>query len=472
MRITKADVIWNYIGVFLTLGSNFLLLPFIIYFLDENSLGLWYIFLSIGGLVVLFDFGFNPTLARNVAYCWSGSKELSKVDVVFSEKSEPNFVLLNRVIKTSKIIYLLISLIALILLLTIGTFYITQISHEVEGSDHIIAWLIYCIALFLNLYYGYYSTFLRGVGAIKEINIAIILSRILQILISIILLFLNFGIIAVATAYLANGVIFRLISKYFFYKFQGIGETLKSDANKVNNLAIIDTFKLIWHNAWRDGLVSLSNYLSNQATILISSMYLSLSETGMYSISIQLVTAIAAISGALYTSYQPSLQAAYVNHNTKKSKELMSMAMTIYILTFWIGIVGLIAIGIPLISFIQGSTNINIKITIAISVYIFLLRHHSFYASFISNTNKVPYVKSFVISSVVGILVATICISYFNLGIWGLIFAQILVQAVYNNWKWPHSVMRELNTNIYEMFCLSFLRFINLFKDKSRKNVL
>ena len=119
IKTSKSDVIWNYIGVIMSMGSSFLLLPFMMHFVSEDYLGLWYIYLSIGGIVVLFDFGFNPTFARNVAYCWSGAKALNAEGGQYADSSEPNYRLLNKVLNTCKKIYLIIALIALIVLFTI-----------------------------------------------------------------------------------------------------------------------------------------------------------------------------------------------------------------------------------------------------------------------------------------------------------------------------------------------------------------
>lgn len=452
IKVTKKDVIWNYLGIFMSMGSNFLLLPFMIYFLDSNSLGLWYVYLSIGGIVTLFDFGFNPTIARNVAYSWSGAKQLNKTDVTFTENLEPNIGLLKKVILTCKRIYLIISLTALLILLTMGTLYVLRISEELSGNSHIIAWFIYSIAIFLNLYYGYYTTCLRGVGAISKINIANIISRSIQIFISIALLFFGFGLIAVSLAYLANGIIFRIISKRYFYRFENIGQRIKNDNTQISFKDIKETFNLVWYNAWRDGIVSLSTYLSNQASVLVCSMYLTLTETGVYSISIQLITAIASISGALYTAFQPSLQAAYINNNIAKSKILMSTAMTIYHVVYWIGVTGLVTFGIPILLLIRPNIEFNIPILLAIALYMFLLQHHSYYASFISNTNNVPYVKSFIISSFGGIVLTFFFMETTNLGLWGLIFAQIIVQVVYNNWVWPRKVWASLDMHYVDVF--------------------
>jgi O-antigen/teichoic acid export membrane protein len=463
IKITKKDIIWNYLGIFMAMGSNFFILPFMMYFLNGDSLGLWYIFLSIGGIVTLFDFGFNPTIARNVAYSWSGAIQLRKTDVVFSNNQEPNIGLLKKVISTCKKIYLFIAILALIILLTIGTFYILHIAKGISGNNHIIAWIIYSFAVFLNLYYGYYATFLRGVGAISKVNIANIISRSVQIVISIALLYFGFELIAVSLAYLGNGILFRMVSKSSFYKYENIGQRLKNENINVSLNDIKETFNVVWHNAWRDGLVSLSSYLANQASILICSMYLSLTETGVYSISMQLITAIASISGALYNAFQPSLQAAHINKNINKSKTLMSTAMTLYHFVFWISVIVLVIVGIPILSLIKSDVEFNIPILLAIALYIFLLQHHSYYASFISNTNNVPYVRSFILSSFGGTSCAILFIQTTNLGILGLVFAQIFVQGVYNNWTWPNRVWKSLDMQYVDVFKIGIKEIKKLF---------
>jgi O-antigen/teichoic acid export membrane protein len=452
MKVSKSDVIWNYIGTVMSLSSNLLLLPFMIYFLDGESLGLWYVFLSLGAIVILFDFGFNPTIARNVAYCWSGAAKLSKTDAIFVDNQEPNILLLKKVIYTCKRIYLTISLIAICLLLTIGTIYMLHISTGISGYNHIFAWFIFSVAIFLNLYYGYYTTFLRGVGAISQYNIAVVLSRALQIILSIVLLFLGFELVAVALSYLGYGLLFRLISKASFYKYESIGERIKNNHTIIQSFDFKETFALVWYNAWRDGVVSLSGFLSIQASVIICSLFLSLTETGLYAISVQLITAISSISGVLYSTYQPSLQAAYINNNISESKKLMSISMTVYCTLFWCGMLAVIVIGIPILALINSEMTFSIPILLAIAIYEFFLKHHSFYASYISNTNNVPYMMAFLISSISGIMLAIILITTTSMGIFGLIVAQIIVQGLYNNWIWPYRVMKSINTNPLEMF--------------------
>ena len=78
ISIKKKDLIWSYLSTFTSLTSNIITLPLIVYFLTSEVIGLWYVFVSIGAISVLFDFGFTVTFARNITYCWCGVKKLKK----------------------------------------------------------------------------------------------------------------------------------------------------------------------------------------------------------------------------------------------------------------------------------------------------------------------------------------------------------------------------------------------------------
>ena len=196
----KKDVAWGYLGQILYMGINIIILPFVLKLLPEKELGLWYTFTSIGALANLLDFGFKTTITRNVAYAWGGAKELPQVDqdvVIITD--EPNFELLMRVRRTAQALYFIIGGIALILLATMGTWYIINITkNEVATSDYMIAWIVYIIAIFLNIYYGYWMPLLKGIGAIKENYQAMVISKVIHLLIAIIGLFLGFRLTAIA----------------------------------------------------------------------------------------------------------------------------------------------------------------------------------------------------------------------------------------------------------------------------------
>lgn len=466
VKLSKKDIVWSYIGTILNMGTNFLMLPIIMNYLDGEMLGLWYVFMSIGTIAMLFDVGFGVTFSRNITYCWSGAKEIKAIDVAISDDSEPDFFLMKKVIKACEIVYLRLSGAALLLLLTLGTFYLYQISKPIVGQSHYFAWVIFSVAVFLNLYYGYYATFLRGVGAVDQANKNVVISRLCQLLLTALLLALGCGIIGVCLAYLSYGTLFRLLGKYKFYNYCGIGECLEKVDVKIEHSEITQLVKTIWHNAWRDGIISISNFLSNQACTIICSLYLTLTETGAYSIGVQLAMAIATISGTLYMTYQPALQSAYSTGNKEKMKEDMSLIVVSLIYFFIIGVAGTAIVILPVLSYIKPESVITTSIFLVLCLYHFILKFRDCYTSYFSCTNRILYMKSFVVSSVVCVILSFVLVGTNSLGVWGLIIAQIISQIVYNFWYWPMKAHAELELSLHEVFVIGNILILKKLKIK------
>ena len=462
ISLTKKDVIWSYIGTIISMGANLIMLPFFLFFLDSDMLGFWYIFASIGAIATLFDMGFAVTFARNITYCWSGAKKLKKEDVVFVENSEPDYFLMKKTLATCKLIYGILSGVALVLLLTIGTAYIMFVSRDISGYTYSIAWIIYAVAAFLNLYYGYFASFLRGVGAVDQANKNTVYARTIQILLTIVLLLCGTGLIGACIAYLAYGTIFRLLGKYHFYRYKGIGKSLANVEAKINIVEMREMLSVVWHNAWRDGAISICNYFCNQASTVICSMYMPLAETGIYSIGVQIASAIAQIAGTLYNAYQPELQSAYINANTQKTRESMSMIVMSFCYLFILGTVGFCVIGIPLLKIVKPETVISVPVLLGLCVYQFILKFRNCYTSYFSCTNRILYMNGFIVSAVLCVVLSFIMMGHLNMGVWGLIFAQIISQAVYNLWKWPLKAHKEMNLSVDELFKLGTRKTIEL----------
>ena len=464
INLTKKDIIWSYIGTVLSMGANLLMLPFLMYFLSDDELGLWYIYASIGAIATLFDFGFGVTFARNITYAWAGARKLKKEGVAFTHNNEPDYKLMKKVLITCKVIYGLIAGVAFITLATVGTIYVDYISQDIKGNAHLIAWILYAIAVFLNLYYGYYASFLRGVGNVAQANKNIVIARLVQILLMVVLLFLGSGLIGACLAYLAYGTLFRLLGKNYFYKYKDIGQRLNSIDEKPSKKEIKEMFHIVWHNAWRDGAISVCNYFCNQMSTLICSAYLSLAETGVYSIGVQIASAIATIAGTLYNTYQPELQAAYIVHDKEKLCKTMSMIVMSFAYLFILGTFGFCVIGIPLLKLIKPSAVISLPILLGLCLYQFILKYRNCYTSYFSCTNRIIYVNGFTVSAILCVVLSFLAIGIFNLGVWGLIIAQIVSQAIYNMWYWPCKAHKELELSLRKMINIGTKEGIRMIK--------
>lgn len=453
IKISKSDIKWSYFGFFLNIANGLIILPFLLKYLSSVEIGLWYTFMSISALVNLLDFGFSPTLTRNVSYAWGGSQELKKVglgnDVIHDE---PNYLLLHSVFKVTKKIYLLISVISLLFLLTIGTFYILSITKEITGSRHLIAWGIFCLGIFFNLFYSYWTPLLRGIGAIKHGQYASIVARTLQIVLTIVGLLLSFNLIAVAFAYLVSGFVLRQISKFYFLKNVN-KEKLFSNKNNENKLMFNETFTIIWHNAWRLGLVSLGTFLITQSNTLLCSSYLGLEMTASYGITLQLFSIIAALSSTLYSIYLPELNIAFLYKENSRIKEIISFCTSVNWFIYIAGALFVILFGEKLLYLFQSSVSIlPTGLLIFMSIFLFLENNHSMFGTFITSENQVPFMKAALFSGLAIIILSFILVSTTNLGIFGLLLSQAIIQLSYNNWKWPYYVMKKHNMNLGDIF--------------------
>ena len=430
---------------------HIVMLPVIVLYLTDDMLGLWYVFLSINAITMLFDFGFSVTFARNIAYCWSGGRSLKKESVEFTKYTEPDFQWMKIILEACRRIYLYLSLMAFALITTIGTIYIVLITRDIHGATHFIAWAIFSVACFLNLYYGYYLSFLRGVGAVAEANKNTIIARTVQIILTVTLLILGAGIIGTSIGYLAYGTVFRALGKWKFYQYKGIGDNLAKIKQRTESKQIKDIIRIIWYNAWRDGLVSMSHYLNSQSTVIICSLFFSLTETGVYSLCIQMATVVATVSSGLLSAYTPTLQAAYINRNLEKTQKSMSLIIVVYVLSFIVLSITLIFIGIPVLHWIKPEIIINIDILLGILLAQGILKYRNCYAIYFSCSNRILYYKSFIISSCLCIILSLLFVKVLHLGIYGLIVAQILSQVIYNLWIWPMRAHKDMKLSLKKM---------------------
>lgn len=464
IKVSKKDLMWSYIGTFMSIASNILLLPFLVYYLDADMLGLWYVFSSIGAIGNLFDFGFSVTFARNITYCWSGAKELKKENVTISDKSEPDYALMKNVLETCRYIYLIISCIALLLLLTVGTVYVKHISKGLDMTICLLAWGLYALSVFLGLYYGYFASFLRGVGAIDIANKNTVFARVAQIVLTIVFLFCGLGLVGACAGYLIYGTLFRVLGKSSFYKYKDIGKHLKEVTQKTSYSQIKELFFVIWHNAWRDGAISLCNYFCNQASTLICSAYLTLAETGMYSLAVQIVTAVSTVAAVAYNTYQPSIQSNYISGKKEKVKSTMAFIVTTYSVMFLFFMVIVIVAGIPVLRIIKPDVVLSVPIMIGLGLYQFILKFRNCYTSYFSSTNRIPYLSGFATSAILCVVLSFLFIGILPFGIWGLILAQLISQLVYNAWYWPLLANKELEIKFSEywrLFCYELNNRLN-----------
>lgn len=445
IQITYRDHIWNYLSYGLNLGINVILLPVILYFLSENEVGLWYVMISIGTLATLFDFGFAPQMARQISYCYTGASEICAEGLSEVNPETDGEYLFSRVIVTSKYIYAIIASVVFILLIFVATFYIEKVARSIFTNRILWAWFFYASACVVNIYYAYFNSFFRGIGKFVILSRTTVISKTVQLILTFVGLYMGYGILAISLGYFFSVITFRVCLRQAYLRFL-------PRVVRLSYKEKLETFKLLWHNAWREGVVTLSRYLSTQVNTMLCSSYLGLIETAQYALCMQIITIISTFSSIFYNTQQPCLSAAMLNRNLHSIQSIISKSWAVYIVLFIIMAVGVEILGPTLLAVVHSKTALNTTLFVALAVYMFLEGNQSLCASFISTTNKLVYVWPFLIFSVVAVLGSFLLLHFTNIGVWALVLAPFIAQVIYNNWRWPKYIFSMAKLDSFTIY--------------------
>lgn len=463
ISITNKDFFWSYLGYFFNVGVVIILLPFILKFLPAEEIGLWYTFVSISVLIYLIDFGFSNTIIRNVSYGWGGAKNLAREGFnEFKPSKTKNFKLINEIYNASFKIYFIIAIIASLILFIPGTIYIKSLTFGLENAQLNYAWYIFATGVILNLFYSYWTSILKGIGAIEQSQKALVASKIFQLIITIIGLFMSYGLIAVSLGFVFNGIILRYYSRrYFIIELKKHNYKLILD--KAFSFKILEIYRVLFHNAWRLGLVSFGAYLILQFNTLMCSSYLGLELTASYGLTLQLFTLLIAICGTSYQTLQPEINEACLRNNYKRIVKLISFGSFSNWILYIAGFFTIIFLGPFFMNLLDVEVELLPKsLIIFMGLYLFLENNHSMFASYITGQNKIPFLKASLISGFFVMVFSYSSIYFTSLGLIGLMSSQAIVQLCYNNWKWPYDIIIKYNLK----FNLMYVDSITYFKEK------
>lgn len=451
MNLFKKNYIWGYISQCLNIGINLLLLPFMVIYLDAPTLGLWFNFAAIGSLVMLLDFGFSITMSRNVSYAWNGATSILKEGHhINKSNTEPNKDLLVKIIMLTRKIYFYIGMIAFLLLITIGTIYIYYISKDsLAIEEYLIPWFLYISAILLNIFYLYWTPLLKGVNAMKEYYQILSISKLVQLLVTIIFLLLGFGLYGVVIAYVLNVFVSRMLSKLFFYKFKPIKEFLNpSDFknNKVSNQEMKDIYLTLSKSVYKQGLLSLSNFSIEKSTMIICTIFFGLNVSSKYGLTIQAFSVISTLGNVMFNTTLPKMISLKTKGEIEKAFSIFKDSLKIQALVIVSGSVGIYFLGPFILEVINSKTGLLKSFEIVmLATYVYLFNFQLQFTNFIIMDNKYPMLTSYIVTALTTIILSIIFANIFNeIGVAALIFAQLCSLSMFNLWYWPQYVFKSL----------------------------
>ncbi len=448
LQITKRDVLWNYVGYTLRFFFGILIVPVLTYFLDSRELGVWYVFLSIGSLIQLLDLGFSPTISRNISYAYAGAKEIKADGVPAFYGVQANVILLAQIRRAAKRIYFYIACLAVVLLLSLGSLYIAFITKEFADNRYILlAWWLYSLGLFFNFYYSYWIAVLTGIGRIKEGQKATVLSSVVYIGILLVGIYFFNGLLVVAAAFLCSGIVRRWFCKWAFE------QCIRLPQIQIERAELTKLCRLMWYNAKKSGMVAVGGFCINQMNTILASLYFDLTLVASYGLTLQAIGVLSVLAQVPVNSYIPLFSELQLKRERRNIIQLMGKTFIAFFLFFLLGAAALLFFGNDILELFHSKTYLlSTPMCILILLYTFLECNHGNFATVITAKNEVPFVRASLWSGGGMVIGSLFSLEILHMGLWGLLLARFLSQAVHQNWYWPYYVMRDLQVNFWQIF--------------------
>lgn len=443
-NIGKKDVAWSYACTIFTIGAGVILLPFILNQMSAETVGIWNIFQTITALVMLLDFGFRPSFARNISYIFSGVKQLQVNGVanIGNSESSVDYSLLKGTLKAMQKFYRWLAIIMFCVLAIGGSVYFYYILQKYTGDKHdaMIAWVLLIAINCYNLYTLYYDALLLGKGYIKQNQKITILGQIVYLGIAIGLIYGGFGLTAIVSAQLISTIIRRILAYRVFFT-----KDLKAQLANANAQDSQEIFKTIAPNAVKVGLTHLGGFLVNKSALLIGSTFLSLEQIACYGITLQVMDVLARCGTVVYQTFIPKLAQFRAENDLLQLKRYYQYATFSNLAIYIIGGIAWMLAGDWALTIIKSETTFVPTIMLGTMLIISLLEHnHAISAGFIMADNKIPFFIPSLVSGVATVILLWTFLSPLQLGLWGMILAPGIAQLAYQNWKWPSVIIKEL----------------------------
>lgn len=442
-HIGKKEIAWSYAGTFFTISAGVILLPFILHNMPDETVGIWSIFQTITFLVMLLDFGFRPSFARNISYIFSGVKTLQKEGIAHASADDTvDYGLLKGSLVAMRRFYQYMALAVLVLLATGGTAYFYYILQKYSGDkqDALIAWILLILINCYNLYTFYYDALLTGKGYIKSSQQINMVGQAIYIALAIGLIYAGFGLTAIVSSQLVATIIRRILSYRVFFT-----KELKAHLASASVKEPKEILSAITPNAVKVGLTQLGGFLVNKSSILIGSAFLTLEQIACFGITMQVMDILARCGTVFYQSYTPKLAQCRAENDLNGLKRYYLLCIGSLLAIYAVGGLVWVLLGNCAMELISSSTKFVPTAMLMVMLLISLLEHnHAVSAGFIMADNKIPFFIPSLVSGAATVLLLWIFLDPLNMGLWGVILAPGIAQLAYQNWKWPSVVIKEL----------------------------
>lgn len=448
-RVQRSAMWYGVLGTAVRAGAQFFLLPIVLTVLPEKELAIWWLFLSLGTLVVLADFGFGQALTRVYSFLWAGAEDFDTEGLrAPPEKGEPNLKRLRQVHVAAARMYFWLALGAMTLIGAGGTVLVaTHIAGSGRPMWNWAAWFTFLVATGYNLATSYWGMACQGVNRVRAYQAATLWSSLVYFVLAAGLLLAQQGLMALVVASAVRAFVARRLWRRAYL------EAVPPPAEAVVPDPLL--FPRLWPNARRFGLTFVGSYLLTNGNILIGSRILPQEQFASLGLTMQVGFFLLGLANLWLSVKWPEITILRTQGRMEALGRLFVRRLGMMVMSF---------LGLSAVVLAAGNSLLELKGTHTrllpgpmLAVYFAGLLFQSFYGAFGSLTctaNVMPFHRVAVLTGV-GAMTLSLCLGPQH-GLWGMLLAVPAAELAGNGWFYLREGLRSLPFSPRELLRLGW----------------
>ena len=426
--VLQSALLYGAAGTVVRVGANVLLLPVVLKTLSASELALWWMFLALGGLANLADFGFSQAITRIYSYLWAGASDFDVEGMrPPPEKSEPNLECLRRLNATARSLYVRLAWGSTAVLAVVGSIILMpKVQASSQPLQTWLTWMAFLLAVGYGLGSSHWFAACQGTNRMRDLQASNLWSGLAYLAVAGILLIAGCGLLSMVLATAMRGLIARHLCCLAYCR-------VVPDVGGKPAVADMSMLDRIWPNAWKFGVLSLGVYFITNSGVIISGYILGDEVTASYGLTAQIGLFLTNFSALWLTVKWPQLTILRTQGRLDEMAALFARRLALMVATFLFLATALVLFGNPILEW-KGS-NTKLLSTPYLIVYLFYLGQQQFYAQFGTLTfteNVVPFFKLSLFTGLGLAYLSVVMTAWFDL--WGLVLAPLIATMAGSTW--------------------------------------
>ncbi|HKQ38042.1 MAG TPA: hypothetical protein VJ063_08190 [Verrucomicrobiae bacterium] len=422
-RARASALFYGAMATAVRIGSNLLLLPLLLQILSPPELAVWYIFVALGALANLADFGFGAAVTRVYSFLWAGADDFQTEGLGSPPQDQtPNYSKIQEFHAAVRVVYLRVALVGIGLLVVIGTLCLLRPMRAIANpTGGWFCWAAFIVSTGYGLGTNYWVLACQGINRVRELQFTQLVSGLAYVAAAAIFLVAGWGLFAMVVAIALRSLMSREMCRRVYVR--AVPQVSQAAQQALNSM-----IQRIWPNACKFGILSLGGYLTQQSQVLVCSHFFGPETTASYGLTNQLATFIAGFSTLWLAVKWPEITMLRTQGRLQEMGILFARRLAATILSFAVIAVLLIATGNTLLEW--KGTQTRMLPTAFVAVFMLNYLQQLFYGQFGMLTfteNVVPFVKLSIFTGI-GSVVLGAFLAWWA-GLWGLIAAPLIATA-------------------------------------------